>query len=159
MMIVTARFDKKKAVAAVVGLGVLFALCVVLVGQKQAPEPETVHLESNADRLGYLQSMGWELEEEPLETLQFLMPAQLEEPYLSYNELQDAQGFDLSICCGKPVERYTYCVKNYPDRPEGVQLNLYICECQPVGGDVFCLGKDGFQRPLVYPGDQVPAES
>lgn len=159
MMIVTARFDKKKAVAAVVGLGVLFALCVVLVGQKQAPEPEPVELESNADRLEYLQSMGWVLEEEPLETLQFLMPAQLEEPYLSYNELQDAQGFDLSVCCGKPVERYTYCVKNYPDRPEGVQLNLYICERQPVGGDVFCLGKDGFQRSLVYPGDQVPAKS
>lgn len=155
MMIVTARFDRKKAVAAVLVLGALMALCIVLVGQKDAPPSEAVKLECNEDRLEYLQSMGWELEPEPLETLQFLMPEQLEEPYLSYNELQDAQGFDLSVSCGKQVERYTYCVKNYPERPTGVQLNLYICEEKPVGGDVCCPGRNGFQRSLVYPADQA----
>ena len=95
--------------------------------------------------------MGWEVEPEPVETLQFLLPEKLEEPYLTYNELQDSQGFDLSTACGKQVSRFTYTVTNYPNRPEGVQLNLYVCEEQPVAGDVLCAGADGFQDTLVYP--------
>ena len=71
--------------------------------------------------------------------------------YLTYNELQDSQGFDLSACCGKQVARYTYTVTNYPGRPEGVQANLYVCEGQPVAGDILCAGADGFQDTLVYP--------
>lgn len=82
---------------------------------------------------------------------QFLLPEKLEEPYLTYNELQDSQGFDLSACCGKQVARYTYTVTNYPGRPEGVQANLYVCEGQPVAGDILCAGADGFQDTLVYP--------
>ena len=86
-----------------------------------------------------------------METLQFLLPAELEEPYLTYNELQSAQGFDLSACCGKQVSRYTYTVTNYPGRAEGVQANLYVCQGRPVAGDILCAGADGFQDTLVYP--------
>mgnify|MGYP000402846542 CR=1 FL=1 len=82
-------------------------------------------------------------------------PEKLEEPYLTYNELQDSQGFDLSTACGKQVSRFTYTVTNYPDRPEGVQLNLYICEEQPVAGDILCAGADGFQDTLVYPTEET----
>lgn len=102
-------------------------------------------------RVAYLQSLGWEIETEPLETLQFLLPATLTEPYLSYNQLQKEQGFDLSESCGKQVARYTYAVTNYPGRSTGVQINLYVCEDLPVAGDVCCPGSDGFQDILAYP--------
>ena len=135
MLIWTARVSKKtKAVVAVILAGILAAAVLLLVG-----------------RIAYLESMGWQVEEEPVETLQFLLPEKLEEPYLTYNELQDSQGFDLSACCGKQVARYTYTVTNYPGRPEGVQANLYVCEGQPVAGDILCAGADGFQDTLVYP--------
>lgn len=49
------------------------------------------------------------------------------------------------------MTRYTYTVTNYPQRPDGVQLNLYICEDLPVAGDVVCTGTDGFQDTLVFP--------
>ena len=71
--------------------------------------------------------------------------------YITYNDLQKSQGFDLETCCGKQVTRYTYTVTNYPQRPDGVQLNLYICEDLPVAGDVVCTGTDGFQDTLVFP--------
>ena len=99
--------------------------------------------------MAYLQSLGWEVEPEPIETLQFLLPAELEEPYRSYNELQLSQGFDLTRCCGKQVSRCTYTVTNYPGQPEGVQANLYICEDVPVAGDVCSSGARGFQEPLL----------
>lgn len=151
MMIWTTRFTRKKAVFAVLLLGAVMALAIFLTAGRSTEEPTSMCLDTNEARVEYLESMGWQVEQEPLETLQFLLPKTLEEPYLSYNELQDSQGFDLSTCCGKQVARFTYAVTNYPDRPTGVQLNLYICENQPVAGDVFCAGADGFQNTLVYP--------
>lgn len=151
MMIFTTRFSKKKAALIVVIMGLAAAALILFVGRDTAEEPAPPQLLTNEARVAYLQSLGWQVCPEPVETLQFLMPDCLTEPYLSYNELQTAQGFDLTGCCGKQLSRYTYTVNNYPDRTEGVQLNLYICEDQPVAGDVCCPGSNGFQETLVYP--------
>ena len=69
---------------------------------------------TNEQRVAYLNSLGWQVEPEPVETLSLTLPKELEEPYQSYNVLQRAQGFDLEPCCGKTVERCTYTVKNHP---------------------------------------------
>lgn len=151
MLIWTTRFSRKKAALIVVIMGAAAAALIFFVGRSPAEAPAPPQLLTNEARVAYLQSLGWEVIPEPVETLQFLMPDRLEEPYLSYNELQTAQGFDLSCCCGKQVSRYTYAVANYPGRRDGVQLNLYICEDQPVAGDIFCAGVNGFQETLVYP--------
>ena len=159
MMILTTRFSRKKAVVTVILFGAVMALLIVLTGR--LPEKETTSLPrlmSNEERVAYLASLGWQVESEPLETLQFLLPERLEEPYLSYNTLQMAQGFDLRDCCGKQLSRYTYTVTNYPDRAVGVQANLYICEDFPVAGDIFCPGSNGFQTTLVYPQNSSPAQ-
>lgn len=153
MLIFTTRFSRKKAALIVIALGLAVAALILFLGRRPAEESAPPQLLTNEDRVSYLQSMGWEISPEPVETLQFLLPDHLAEPYLSYNELQNAQGFDLSPCCGKQLSRYTYTVTNYPGRPEGVQLNLYLCEDRPVAGDIFCAGADGFQETLVYPED------
>lgn len=152
MLIWTARFSKKKAAVMTAAILVVVLAVVVLLWKTADPTASDLpQLADNEARVSYLQSMGWEVDPEPVETLQFLLPEKLEEPYLTYNELQDSQGFDLSTACGKQVSRFTYTVTNYPDRPEGVQLNLYICEEHPVAGDVLCAGADGFQDTLIYP--------
>lgn len=153
MLIFTTRLSKRRAVLAVIAAGILLAAVIVLVSwlRDGSPADNLPQVADNSQRITYLQSLGWEVETEPVETLQFLLPEKLEEPYLTYNELQDSQGFDLSGCCGKQVARYTYTVINYPGRPEGVQANLYVCEEQPVAGDILCAGADGFQDTLVYP--------
>lgn len=150
MLIWTAKFSRKKAVAAVILIGVAMAALIILVGRapKRAEIP-LPKLTNNEERVAYLQSLGWEVEPEPIETLQFLLPPELTEPYLSYNELQLPQGFDLAKCGGKQVARYTYAVTNYPGQPVGVQANLYICEETPAAGDVCSSGANGFQIPLI----------
>ena len=152
MLIWTAKLSRKRAAAAVIFFGVVMAALIFLVGrapgEAETPLPK---LTSNEERVAYLQSLGWEVEPEPIETLQFLLPAELEEPYLSYNELQLDQGFDLRECCGKQVSRYTYAVTNYPEQVEGVQANLYICEDSPAAGDVCSSGAGGFQEALCPP--------
>ena len=148
MLIWTAKISRKKAVAAVIAMGIVMAALIILMGRMEE-NTEPPLLTDNRQRVTYLQSLGWEVKPEPVETLQFLLPDTLAEPYLSYNELQTAQGFDLTPCLGKQVSRYTYTVTNYPDRAEGVQANLYICEDRPVAGDICCPGAYGFQEALV----------
>ena len=152
MLIWTTRFSRKKA-----GIGLLvlvLAVAAALILGKTAPgtDPqEQTLLRTNEDRVAYLQALGWEVNSEPVETLQFLLPETLEEPYVSYNQLQLAQGFDLTQYVGKQVTRYTYTVTNDPRCAQGVQANLYICEEVPVAGDILCTGANGFQDTLVYP--------
>ena len=152
MLIWTARFSRKKAALAVIVLGLVSALVIVLAGRLPSDSPaEALVLSDGAQRVAYLESLGWQVDPEPLETLQILMPETLEEPYLSYNQLQLEQGFDLTDCCGRQLSRYTYSVTNYPGRASGVQANLYVCEDVLAGGDIFCPGADGFQAPLAFP--------
>ena len=158
MMIQAVRLTRKKAALAVILAGAVIAALILLLGRSGSPaQQDRPLLTGNAERVAYLQELGWEVVEEPVTTLQFLLPPQLKGDYVAYNDLQKSQGFDLEACCGKQVTRYTYTVTNYPQRPEGVQLNLYVCEELPVAGDVVCTGADGFQDTLVFPGG-TPAE-
>ena len=154
MMIQAVRLTRKKAALAVILAGAVMAALILLLGRGGSPaQQDRPLLTSNAERVAYLQELGWEVVEEPVTTLQFLLPPQLKGDYVAYNDLQKSQGFDLEVCCGKQVTRYTYTVSNYPQRPDGVQLNLSVCEELPVAGDVVCTGADGFQDTLVFPGE------
>ena len=153
MMIQAVRLTRKKAALAVILAGAVIAALILLLGRGGSPaQQDRPLLTGNAERVAYLQELGWDVVEEPVTTLQFLLPPQLKGDYVAYNDLQKSQGFDLEACCGKQVTRYTYTVTNCPQRPEGVQLNLYVCEELPVAGDVVCTGADGFQDTLVFPG-------
>ena len=150
MFIWSTRLSKKKLVLGGVLIACVLAaaLCLpTLLGAEEAPS--ALPGETNAQRVEYLRNCGWEVVEEPVETFQFLLPEKLEEPYASYNDLQLSQGFDLRPYCGRQLARYTYTLTNYPDRPEGVQANLYVCDGQIIGGDIFCPGAGGFQEALL----------
>ena len=152
MMIVTTRISKKTILAVgALTAALLLSLCLFAHVHANPATPDLPQLATNQERVEYLESLGWKLRPEPLETFQFLLPDPLEEPYLSFSELQDAQGYDFAACSGKQVIRCTYQVLNDPRRAEGVQLNLYLCEGYPVGGDVCCPGEDGFRASLVFP--------
>lgn len=151
MIIFTARLSKKRIILLLAAAAAAVLILFLVWGLVNAGNREVPKLTDNAARMEYLQSWGWEVESEPVETLQFLVPEPLEEPYLTYNALQKEQGFDLTDCCGKQIDRYTYTVTNYPGRQTGVQLNLYVCLEQPVAGDVIATGADGFQAGLRFP--------
>lgn len=148
MFIWTAKFPALKTLALILGIAVA-AIAFFTLRTPSQPEEPLPTLETNADRVAYLQGLGWEVEEEPVETFEFLLPETLAEPYLSYNALQLPQGFDLGAYCGQNISRYTYAVKNHPDREKGVQANLYVCNGVPVAGDIFCAGANGFQEALI----------
>ena len=159
MFILTARVSKKKIfriLLATMATLVILLLCFQpRTEENTEPEPT---LKNNADRISYLQSLGWDIEPEPTESLQLLIPETLPTNYIAYNQIQLAQGFDLNTCCGKQLTRYTYTVNNYPNYPKGVQLNLYICDDKAVAGDIIATGTNLFQAGILVT-DQSASET
>lgn len=152
MFIVTARVPKRRPLllGALAVLALLIAVLVLKNG-KADDTAEAPRVETPEQRVAYLEALGWEAEPEPVEALRLTLPETLEEPYRSYNELQRRQGFDLTPYLGETLERYTYTVTNYPNRPKGCQADLYIYDGAVVAGDVVCTGADGFIATLEFP--------
>ena len=153
MLIITKKLRKQRILIAALGaLALLLALLLLLRGcGKKTAQPPDIPAASNEERIAYLASLGWEVGEQPIETLSITLGETLEEPYLSYNELQLPQGFDLARCCGKTLSRYTYVVTNYPDASLPCQLDLYVCEGLVAAGDIVCMGENGFMADLTFP--------
>ena len=154
MFIITTRFSKKKAASVLLAALVLMAALVCFLNRPAGASDTDILLKDNQSRLQYLQSLGWSVAEEPLETLQLILPETLPENYIAYNQIQLAQGMDLRKYCGKPLTRYTYSVQNYPNRPDGVQLNLYLFQDRVIAGDIISSGSSGFQSGLLFPGQK-----
>ena len=154
MFVLTTRLRKKRAILVGVLAILLIAGGLLWRGlSREAEAPEETVLRDNEDRIAYLKDLGWEVDEEPVESMELELPEELTGSYAAYNELQLAQGFDLRDYLGQGVSRWTYQVRNYPDRPEDVQLNLYLCEDRPIAGDIIAGGEGGFQDTLRYPGE------
>lgn len=156
MFIFNMRLPRRKRywiipLATVFVLLLIFFFCRKPASRSLCGSPE---LRTNNQRVTYIQKMGWKIRPEPIETLRLLLPKPLTEPYLSYNQLQKKQGFNLEDYRGKQITRYTYTITNYPHRPDGVQLNLYICKNTPVAGDVISIGEKGFRAGLAFPGEK-----
>ena len=150
MFIVTAKAPKARALllGALAVLAVLAA--VILLPRGQASE-DGARVETNEQRIAYLNALGWEVDAEPVEALTVTLPDTLEEPYRSYNELQRKQGFDLTPYLGETLDRYTYRVTNHPARAAGCQADLYVYDGAVVAGDVICTGANGFIGTLEFP--------
>lgn len=139
MFIVTARVPKKKLLA-----GGITALCCCLAavliltlgGRAVTASAEVKHIRSNDDRMAYLNSLGWQVSDQPMATEELLIPEAFDESYSDYLALQADQGFDLTQYCGKRIKRYTYQILNYPAGEEPVQVALLIYKNRVIGGQV-----------------------
>lgn len=157
MFIVTAKVPKRRyfLLGALVILAVLVAILALRSGKKDAASDEpSLQAETNEQRVAYLKSLGWEVDAEPIEALKLTLPDELVEPYRSYNEIQLKQGFDLTPYLGETLDRYTYCVNNYPGRPRGCQADLYVYDGTVVAGDIVCTGANGFIAILEFPANE-----
>ncbi|MCI9514268.1 MAG: DUF4830 domain-containing protein [Oscillospiraceae bacterium] len=154
MFIVSAKFSPRKAIAAVVACAAVLILMILLISSlkgRPSPGEELITAASEEERAEYLRSLGWEIETSPMETLEFMLPQPLNDSYEEYNALQKEQGFDLEPYAGMQVKRYSYRVLNYPNYPDDVQADLYLCGDVVIGGDILYCGDSGFVATLVFP--------
>ena len=102
-------------------------------------------IKTNEDRVKFLSQFGYEVSEDPIETVEITLPEKFDKVYAGYNELQKAQGLDLSKYRRKTVMRYTYEVKNYDGYNGGkVLANVIVYRGRVIGGDVYSADPQGF---------------
>jgi len=161
MFVYSVKSSKLKLIALVV---VVVAAVVALLFLTQKNKPAlggAIRLAAATaqERSAFLSQFGWEAGEDPLEVQEVIIPAQFDETYMKYNEIQKAQNMDLSLCAGKRVKRWTYEIRNYPGyegKPGVVQANLLIDKGVVVGGDICSLELGGFLHGFDFP-QQRPA--
>lgn len=158
MFIWTTRVKRKNlilgaAVFAVVVCGALIIGGLQLFGSGRAVDAAASPkgIKTSEDRVKYLESYGWLVQDEPLAVEELLIPAVLDESYNDYLALQKEQGFDLTKYAGERVKRYSYLILNYPTGERGVQAGLLIYKNTVIGGDVLSAQLDGFIHGLSMP--------
>ena len=119
------------------------AAVVLLINRgKPAVSDNAISLKaSNAsERAAFLSQFGWDIEEDPVEVAEVIIPAEFDRGYEKYNEIQKAQNLDLTPYAGKRAKRWTYNIKNYPGYEGAV-----------IGGDVCSTELDGFMQGFDFP--------
>lgn len=104
---------------------------------------------SAAERLAFISQFGWEVSEDPKEVAEVIIPAEFDDIYTSYNEIQQEQELDLTPYKGLRAKRWTYEVLNYPGyegKPGAVEINLLVYDGAVIGGDVCSLELNGFMH-------------
>ena len=135
MMIMTAKVNMKKIL---IVLGAIAALLIGIIalfgGDGSTATSATVS--DNDSRVSFLKSFGWEVTTSPAESGQVRIPTETTEIFDRYNQLQQAQGYDLTQYAGKKVMRYVYKVTNYPGATDPVYATVLVYKNQIIGGDV-----------------------
>lgn len=102
-------------------------------------------IETNEDRIAFLSQFGYKVSGEPIESVELTLPDDFDRVFSGYNELQKAQGLDLTKYKGKTVTRYTYEVSDYPGHEgEKIYANLIVRKNRIIAGDICSAAPSGF---------------
>ncbi|PKM71940.1 MAG: DUF4830 domain-containing protein [Firmicutes bacterium HGW-Firmicutes-16] len=150
MFVLTFKWNKKTALLIVVTIAVL--LCAVIlslgVGGSISSGANSQKVKTNEDRVKFLENLGWEVNETPVDEKKVVIPKEFSDIYDTYNRMQLDQGYDLTQYRGMEAIIYTYTVTNYTGYSGNVVADLYVIANEVVGGDIHSLAIDGFMHGL-----------
>lgn len=161
-MFVSLKANKKRIIAFIVLAAAAVAACLFLRwrGDQEPAQPVQITGETNEERIAFLMGFGWQVESQPAETREVMIPKEFNDVYQNYNAMQQAQGFDLAPYSGQVCTQYKYLVTNYPNETE-VYATLLVYGKLIIGGDVACGKVDGFMhgfaKDSVRYGEATPA--
>ena len=135
MMIMTAKVNIKKVLIVLGAIAALLIGIIALFGESDTT-PTSATVSDNDSRVNFLKSFGWEVTTTPMESGQVRIPTETTEVFDRYNQLQQAQGYDLMKYSGKKVMRYVYKVTNYPGATDPVFATVLVYKNQIIGGDI-----------------------
>ena len=149
MMVMTAKVDIKKIIAALAAVaGVIIALILLLGGKETSAPTAAPSVAGNDGRVQFLQNLGWEVSASPVESGQVRIPKEQNQVFSRYNDLQKSAGYDLSQYADKTVMRYVYKVNNYPGATEPVYATVLVYKNQVIGGDITNTAANGSMHAL-----------
>lgn len=150
MMVLTAKVDIKKVIAALAAVaGVILVLVLLLGGGDSSTPTAAPSVAGNDGRVQFLKNLGWEVSASPAESGQVRIPQTQNQVFSRYNDLQKSAGYDLSTYAGKTVMRYVYKINNYPSATEPVYATLLVYKDKIIGGDITDTAANGIMQALV----------
>lgn len=158
MLIMSAKVSKRKILTALLAAAAVVVLLIVLFSgadTPSAPPEETgpsLDAATNEERIAFLSSYGWTVDDVPVETQEVKVPTEFNEVFTRYNDLQKSQGFDLTELAGKTLRRYVYAIRNYPGGTESCYATVLVYKNRVVGGDVSCTAQGGTMHGFKMPG-------
>ena len=153
MFVFTAKLNRKSAVAAVVVLALLLIAVILLVslrsiGGNGKPASEKTGVADAADAARYLSGLGWQVETQPLEIRELVIPRSFSGVYADYAALQAKQGYPLAEYGGMEARRYSFKVLNHPSGADSIVADLVVCGQTVIAGDIQSTASDGFMTGL-----------
>ena len=130
----------------------LLLLCAVWCVFRLAIKPNLgIPGATNAERIAYIESFGWEPSTVPTDMEEIRIPARFDEAYEQYNALQKEQGFDLKKYCAVNAYKYTYRIKNYggADPVVPINANIIVADGKIIGADISSAEANGFVTVLA----------
>lgn len=150
MFICSMRMTRKKMMALIVVAIIMAAavVCGVIYLQKgELPgisSSTSLKVSQQDDVAEYIRSFGWEIENEPSEIVNVMVPEEFNQVYENYNQIQKKQGFDLEKYKGMEAKRYTYVVMNYPNYPEHIRADVIVSGGKIIAADICSIELQGF---------------
>ncbi len=93
-------------------------------------------IKTEQDVINFLAQFGWQVEGKAIEVKEVTVPAEFDKVYAGYNQVQLAQGLDLTRYKGKALTRYTFKITNYEGHEGTVLANVLVYRKKVVGGDI-----------------------
>ena len=117
----------------------------------EAPQPTDTTVTVKYDKVKtaddaavFLSQFGWVVDAGSVESATVTIPAEFDKIFAAYNEMQKAQGLDLSKYKKKDVTRYTFTVTNYDGHNGKVYANVLTYRNRVIGGDICSADVNGF---------------
>ncbi len=149
MFVCTLKWNKKLALLIIIAIAIILCALIIFSRSDGSGTASTAQkVKNNEQRIEFLESLGWKVSSDAICEKVIVIPREFSQVYKAYNELQQAQGYDLSKYCGLEATVYTYSIENYSGYNGRVVADLYILNSEVIGGDVHSLALDGFMHGL-----------
>ena len=168
MFYVSVKSSSLKTVALIAAVAIFATIGGVYAVKKSKSAPVAsmngiVYKAGTAEeRLSFLSQFGWEVEEEPAEVKEVVIPEEFDDVYNQYNVIQKEQKLDLEKYKGARVKCWSYNVKNYPgyENSDGViRANMLVLDGVVIGGDISSTELSGFMHTFDFPQDKTQEKS
>lgn len=168
MFYVSVKSSSLKTVALIAAVAIFATIGGVYAVKKSKSAPVAsmngiVYKAGTAEeRLSFLSQFGWEVEEEPAEVKEVIIPEEFDDVYNQYNVIQKEQKLDLEKYKGARVKCWSYNVKNYPgyENSDGViRANMLVLDGVVIGGDISSTELSGFMHTFDFPQNKAQEKS
>lgn len=124
----------------------LLIFSAVYINKSADKSEDRLLADSTEKRVAFLKSYGFDAEEKSETEKTITVPAEFDNVYTAYNNIQKSMGFDLEEYKGEKVKLFTLKINNYPKDSENVYATILVKDKKIIGGDIHSTELNGFMH-------------